>query len=811
MRRPKPAAALPPPTHTVYEDDELLDEHDDLQPATTSVQLATAMRASIASKPRLQPAQQNKQRRQPAAARQPTQQLDEYDVYDSYVHEEEQQQHTEEQAYDGREAMDSRDRQSAFTFTTASRPARRTSHSSSSSSSRPALTPTSMAAFDPLTTPATRTAASRAIKKRSSLSLPSSRPEQPQPLALAAPSHDPFDAIDPSPPSYEQVLASDDVIAAQFSGMLAIEPPAVDALHIRRAAQQEQRDQQHKQEQREQREQQAQQERQDVEDEVNAIMGQMKLKRPARPAKQRQRLPVRHKTEEREEEEDVYAEEVKRFAPARRQHPRYAMSAEEEEAQQDDVQQVRQPVPKTVQRVSRRPRAHEEEDAEQDQQQQVEDARLQQPREPRKRQPVVQRQQQLDDVEQYNEQPPVKTQVRAPMKKTVVAMAEEKTAGRRRSKLEEYEEYEEHEERKEVRDRQRRLSADTTMATVPARNARPARRSISSTAGDADWPDRGDRQSVNVKSDKLSRQANKSAAPRPLSASPHIRPTASSSASSTKPYRPSRIKVDALAFMQAGTPFLKYSSSYFSSPPHFRQFLLIATTPAYIQWFSQNKPLSASRVYLETITAITTGQATATFAKHKAVELESMSFSVLYCSTEGGKERSLDLTAKDKNELNVWVKGLERMVKLAKRGEELDDSKNWKRLLIELALVYGGNGSASQPLIDVETGRAVDVRGRSALKGASSGDVEASLYRDLQPRLQRLEAALLKRKEEVKSAKGSSVYTVVREKVKRVEDICRVVGDALMDGNLELADQQLWLGSLELDTVNDMIASSMKT
>ena len=36
--------------------------------------------------------------------------------------------------------------------------------------------------------------------------------------------------------------------------------------------------------------------------------------------------------------------------------------------------------------------------------------------------------------------------------------------------------------------------------------------------------------------------------------------------------------------------------------------------------------------------------------------------------TEGGKERSLDRTAKDKDEMNVWVKGrMARMVKLAKQ------------------------------------------------------------------------------------------------------------------------------------------------
>lgn len=713
-----------------------------------------------------------------------------YDEYEQHAHEaDQQQQAAEEEMYEGEETLPSRTQQTAFTFKTSHRPARsRVPSYTSSSSSHATLTPTSMAAFDPLTTPATKAAASRAITKRSSLSLPSPRPAQP--LPLPAPSSDPFDGIDPSPPSYhdsmyEQVLASDDVIAAQFSGMLALEPPAaVDAAHIRRAAQQDQREL----------------EQQEVEEEVNAMMSQ--IKRPARAARQKQRAAVQAMAEE----EEYVEEEVKRSAPLRRQHPRYAMSNEEEEEAPGDVQQVQRPIPKTVQRVARTPRrqVRQEEEAEGDEQSAVV-ARPQQSRVARKRQPVVQRQEQLDVEEEYEEPPPARSQVKRPVKKAAGAL-EEKTVGRSR-RVESMEWFEEHEDRKEVRGGQRRVSADATTASAPVRNAELVRRSVA--ADDTELVGSNDRQLANGKSEK--RSHNKPVAARTLSASPHTRPTAlsssASSSSSTKPYRPRRIKIDALAFMQSGTPFLKYSSSYFSSPPHFRQFILVATTPAYIQWFSQNKPLSASRVYLESVTAITTGQATATFAKHKAAELESMSFSVLY-GVEGGRERSLDLTAKDKNELNVWVKGLARLVKLVKQGEELDAERNWKRLLIELPVVYGGNGSASQPLIDAESGQIVEVRGRSTVKGGGSAEVESSLYRDLQPRLQRLEALLQKRKDEVKSAKGTSVYTVVREKVKRVEVICRLVGDALMDGQLEEADQQLWLGSLELDTVNDMIASA---
>ena len=248
-RRPKPAVAAPLP-HNDFDDDELLSRDDDLQPATTSVQLATAMRASIASQPKLHPAQQTQHRRRPSAqARQPVQQTRHDDDYEQPMHEQQQQHYTEEERYGADEAAPSRPQQmSAFTFKPSQRPVRSRApsySSSSSSSSLAALTPTSMAAFDPLTTPATKTAASRALTKRSSLTLPSPRPAQL--LALPEPSsHDPFDAIDPSPPSYEQVLASDDVIAAQFSGMLAIEPPAAsaaDEAQIRRVARQGQQEQ----------------------------------------------------------------------------------------------------------------------------------------------------------------------------------------------------------------------------------------------------------------------------------------------------------------------------------------------------------------------------------------------------------------------------------------------------------------------------------------------------------------------------------------------------------------------------------------
>ena len=796
LRRPKPAAAAPLPVTNAFDDDELLEADVDLQPATTSVQLASAMRASIDSRPKLHSAQPHR-RRPSAPARQPVKQLQQYDEYEQPALDV-QQQPAEEEMYEGEETVPSRTQQTAFTFRPSPRQVRsRPPSYSSSPSTHATLTPTSMAVFDPLTTPATKAVASRAISKRSSLAYPSPRPAQP--LALLAPSPDPFDTIEPSPPSYEQVLASDDVIAAQFSGMLAIEPPVpVDSAQIKRVAQQERKQRQQEQEKRRQQ----QQEQQEVEDEVNAIMIQAKVKRPVRAANQKRAVTVQSVVEE-DEEEQQYVEEVERSAPTRRQHPRYAMSNEEEEVVPDDVQQVQ--VAKTVQKVVRRPRREERQEKEAEDERAM-SVRPPQPRVASKQQPV--RQEQVDAEEEYEEPLPARSQVRRPLRKAATVI-EEKTAGRTR-RVESMEWYEETEERKEVRGGQRRLSADNA-AAAPRRSSKAVRRPVA--ADDAEPLDIDDGQPMNGKGDKLSRSHNKSVPSRPISAS-HSRATsvsssASSTSSSNKPYRPRRIKVDALTFMQSGTPFLKYSSSYFSSPPHFRQFILIASTPAYIQWFSQNKPLSASRVYLESITAIPTGQSTPTFAKHKAAELESMSFSILY--VDSGKERSLDLTAKDKNELNVWVRGLERMVKLVKKGEELDDRKNWKRLLIELPVVYGGNGSASQPLIDAESGQVVDVRGRSALKGASSGEVESSLYRDLQPRLQRLEATLVKRKEEVKTAKGSSVYTVVREKVKRVEGICKLVGDALMDGNLEVADQQLWLGSLELDTVSDMIASAAKS
>ena len=756
----------------------MLDADDDLQPATTSVQLATAMRASIGSQPRLHPAQQQQpKRRPPARASQPIPSAQQYDDED------EQHEH-EEEAGAVEPAMASRTQQTAFTFKPAQRP--RSRAPSYSSSLHDTLTPTSMAAFDPLTTPATKAAASRAITKRSSLTLPSPRPTQP-PLQLAS-SSDPFDVVDPSPPSYEQVLASDDVISAQFSGMLALEPPAAveadaDAAHIKRMARREQ-------------ELRNLQEQEEVREEVDQIMAQIVPRRPDRPARRQQRAaprPAVRSYEEQQQEEEYFSEEVKHPARVRRQHPRYAMSAEEEEEAPHDVQQVQRPTAKTVQRVARtarQERYQEEAEAEDE----IASVRQQQPRVARKRQSAAQREEQLDGGEEYAEAQPIDRRVRRPPQQATEA-AEEKIEGRGRQKsLEWYEE-----RRKEVRGGQRRLSADMMTAAAPVRNAKPARRSLE--ADDV----------MGGKGEKLSRSANsKSTVPRTLSASPQPRLKSASSASSsstTKPYRPRSIKVDALAFMQAGTPFLKYSSSYFSSPPHFRQFLLVASTPAYVQWFSQNKPLTASRIYLESISAIPTGQTTPTFAKHRAVELESMSFSLLY--TEGGRERSLDLTAKDKNEMNVWVKGLEKFVRWVKKGETLEEERNWRKLLVELPVVYGGNGSASQPLVDAESGQVVDVRGRSSLKGAGGGgEVEASLYTDLQPRLQRLEAALVRRRDEVKGAKGSSVYTVVREKVKRVEGICKLVGDALMDGALEEADQQMWLGNLELNTVSDMIASA---
>ena len=61
---------------------------------------------------------------------------------------------------------------------------------------------------------------------------------------------------------------------------------------------------------------------------------------------------------------------------------------------------------------------------------------------------------------------------------------------------------------------------------------------------------------------------------------------------------------------------------------------------------------------LNDIAEIRRGQNTPKAQRHRMLELEDTSFSIIY----GSKKNSLDLTAKCPNEYRIWVLALERLV-----------------------------------------------------------------------------------------------------------------------------------------------------
>lgn len=286
----------------------------------------------------------------------------------------------------------------------------------------------------------------------------------------------------------------------------------------------------------------------------------------------------------------------------------------------------------------------------------------------------------------------------------------------------------------------------------------------------------------------------------------------SSNQSSHKSSRPKTIRVDALAFMKSGTPFLKYGSSWMAVP-HFRLLSLNSDCSA-IVWFSEKKSLTDSRIMLSQIDSIVEGQTTAAFAKHRAVELEGNSFSILY-RTVDGKSKSLDLTAKDLNEMKIWIGGLQKMIRLMQDGRDLTQMR---RCIIELQLNYGG--APSQDIIDYDSGQVVDVRNKSSVQKIienewdqrQEGDrtqANAQLYSELQPRFASLQDSLLKHRERLREPAYamSSEYSVMASIVSRVERSVRQISDWMLEAtqnSLELADKELWRASVDLTSLENV-------
>ena len=652
--------------------------------------------------------------------------------------------------------------------------------SSSTSFSRSVLSPTSVAAFDPLVSPDTRTTAARALSKRASL-------RQSADGSSAAASYDYFDAVDPSPPAYEQVLASDDVIAAQFSSQLSITPLQ--------------------------------------QDDVARFEFGVKTPKGSRPAPPQPPPSA----------VAAAAASARLRASPRRARPAVRRPAEEEQAEADEEAEavvISRPVMRkaTSQPVKRRPLGGA---AVQEQQEDYRAEEKQLPRVQRRAPRVAAAVEQQEEEEEEQEEVMVVASTAAVAKPRQRVMSSQ-SAPSIRASAERQQAVRAGVRRTELKQREEELEDDQpdeeAQPPQPVRRVRqPAaqrpqqrpQRAVSREAEDKqdDDDDDDDKEADEPVAQRPPQRNVKAAAARP-STSLSSSPAPGSGLLPARPFRPARVKVDALAFMRAGTPFLKYTSSLFSSPPHFRQFQLLTSPVPSIVWFSSAKPLSSTSIPLSAISAVLLGQQTATFAKHKAVELAALSFSIAYVDT-AGKERTLDLTAKDGNEMNIWVAGIDRMRRL---GQKLDGRRT---VLVDITVMYGG--SPSQDIAEFGTGRVVDTRKRSQIeeeerlrrggRGSAGGEelqgvgsasaVHSSLYRELQPRFQRLQTLLLKRKEDAKRAEvlSSPLHGSVQAMLKRVEAKCRVVSDALMDGQLELADQQLWLAGVELDGLDNVIAS----
>lgn len=135
----------------------------------------------------------------------------------------------------------------------------------------------------------------------------------------------------------------------------------------------------------------------------------------------------------------------------------------------------------------------------------------------------------------------------------------------------------------------------------------------------------------------------------------------------------------AIERMRRGSNLLKHTHYGF---PHLRQFQLSDDRKRLV-WYSGAKRKEDSVVHLDDISEIRLGQTTPVFLHYRLPMLEHLSFSLVY-GPKGSK--SLDVTAKDEFEFDLWVTGLKAIFyhfknRQLSKEQLLNHSKRFKKAL----------------------------------------------------------------------------------------------------------------------------------
>lgn len=119
----------------------------------------------------------------------------------------------------------------------------------------------------------------------------------------------------------------------------------------------------------------------------------------------------------------------------------------------------------------------------------------------------------------------------------------------------------------------------------------------------------------------------------------------------TQPYR----------FLTTGTPLQKYCRR---KDPHYRHFE-VNQELEYLQWYSPSKSTKKTRIPLDSIVDVLTGQQSPGFLKNPRPHLKHQSFSISY---NGGK-KFLDLICMNKRDHFLWVTSLNTLLKNIRLGQ----------------------------------------------------------------------------------------------------------------------------------------------
>jgi len=119
--------------------------------------------------------------------------------------------------------------------------------------------------------------------------------------------------------------------------------------------------------------------------------------------------------------------------------------------------------------------------------------------------------------------------------------------------------------------------------------------------------------------------------------------------------------VDPYRFLTTGTPLQKYCRR---KDPHYRHFE-VNQELEYLQWYSPSKSTKKTRIPLDSIVDILTGQNSPGFRKNPRPRLKHQSFSISY---SGGK-KYLDLICMNKRDHFLWVTSLKNLLKNISEGQ----------------------------------------------------------------------------------------------------------------------------------------------